>query len=58
MSSANRIWLLYKSTLVEWSKSIISANWPLELASVQMNRKPHILESRKITEARNPKWSS
>ena len=26
-----------------------------ELVSVQMNRKPHILESKKITEARNPK---
>ena len=29
-----------------------------ELASVQMNRKPHKLESKKITEARNPKRSS
>ena len=29
-----------------------------EVASVLINRKPHTLESKKITEARNPKWSS
>ena len=39
-----------------WFYQLTTTIW--DLASVQMNRKSHILEFKKITEARNPKRSS